>query len=86
MSKHNVRRFYKLLIASTVIGLVVLAALYLFRSVLVAPHIQKFLEDSIESQLGVRLAIGNIRGSYIMDLELANVTTLKPAPVGRGRL
>jgi autotransporter translocation and assembly factor TamB len=83
MSKHNARRFRKLLIASAVIALILLALLYLLRSVLVGPHIQRFLENTIESQLGVRVAIGDIGGSYITDFQVANVTTLESTPVGR---
>ena len=64
------------------IGIILLAALYMLRGVLIAPHIQRFLENSIESQLGMEVAIGNIGGSYITDFEVANVTTLKPAPAG----
>ncbi len=64
------------------IGIILLAALYLLRGVLIAPHIQRFLENSIESQLGMEVAVGNIGGSYITDFEVANVTTVKPAPAG----
>jgi autotransporter translocation and assembly factor TamB len=64
------------------IGIILLVTLYLLRSVLIAPHIQRFLENSIESQLGMEVTIGNIGWSYITDFEVANVTTLKPAPAG----
>jgi len=64
------------------IGIILLAGLYLLRGVLIAPHIQRLLENSIESQLGMEVVIGNIGGSYITDFEVANVTTLKPAPAG----
>jgi autotransporter translocation and assembly factor TamB len=63
-------------------GIILLVALYLFRGVLIAPHIQRFLENSIESQLGMDVTIGNIDGSYITDFVVADVTTLKPAPAG----
>ena len=63
-------------------GIILLAVLYLFRGVLIAPHIQKFLESSIESQLGMEVAIGQIGGSYLTDFEVTNVTTRKPAPAG----
>ena len=78
--KHIHHRFFKGVIILAGTGIILLAALYLMRSVLIAPHIQRFLENSIESQLGMEVAIGNIDGSYITDFEVANVTTLKPAP------
>jgi hypothetical protein len=80
--KHIVYRIFKGAIILAGIGIILLAALYLFRSVLIAPHLQRFLETSIESQLGMEVAVGNIGGSYITDFEVANVTTLKPAPAG----
>jgi len=63
-------------------GIILLATLYLFRGVLIDPHIQRLLETSIESQLGMKVAIGQIGGSYLTDFEVTNVTTLKPAPAG----
>jgi len=80
--KHLVHRFFKWVIILAGIGIILLATLYLLRSVLIAPQIQIFLENSIESQLGMEVAIGNIGGSYITDFEVTNVTTLKPAPTG----
>ena len=78
--KHIVHRFFKGVLIFAAVGIILFATLYLFRGVLLAPHIQRFLENSIESQLGVEVAIGNIGGSYITDFEIINVTTLKPAP------
>ena len=80
--KHIVYRFFKWIIILAGIGIILLAALYLFRSVLIAPHIQRFLEKSIESQLGMEVTFGGIGGTYITDFEVTNVTTLKPAPAG----
>jgi hypothetical protein len=80
--KHIVYRFFKGVIILAGIGIILLAALYLFRSVLIAPHLQRLLENSIESQLGMEVAIGNIGGSYIADFEVTNVATLNPAPAG----
>ena len=80
--KHIVYRIFKGAIILAGIGIILLAALYLFRSVLIAPHLQGFLENTIESQLGMKVAVGNIGGSYITDFEVANVTTRKPAPAG----
>ena len=80
--KYILHRYQKWGITVAVMGLTLIVALYLFRSVLVAPHIQQFLEDSIASELGIRLEVGKISGSYITTFEMANVATLKPAPVG----
>ncbi|MBT8367371.1 MAG: hypothetical protein KJP23_21980, partial [Deltaproteobacteria bacterium] len=80
--KSAFRRVYKGFIAITVIAVILLATLYLFRSTLVAPYIQRFMEDSIESQLGIRLKVAAVGGSYFRDLVVTNVTTVKPAPGG----
>ncbi len=80
--KHILHRLSKGVIIFAGIGIILLAALYLFRSVLIAPHLQRLLENSIESQLGMEVAIGHIGGSYITDFEVTNVVTLKPAPEG----
>ena len=80
--KRILHRFFKGFIIFAGIGIILLTALYLLRGVLIAPHLQRFLENSIESQLGMEVAIGNIDGSYITDFEVINVTTLKPAPAG----
>ncbi|MGD8291659.1 MAG: translocation/assembly module TamB domain-containing protein [Desulfobacterales bacterium] len=63
-------------------GVMVVVALYLFRGQLIAPHIERLLERSIESQLSMDVAIGNIGGSYLTNFEVTNVTTLKPASAG----
>jgi autotransporter translocation and assembly factor TamB len=80
--KNILHRFLKGVIILAGIGIILLVALYLLRGVLIAPHLQKFLESSIESQFGMEVAVGNIGGSYITDFEVRNVTTLKPAPAG----
>jgi autotransporter translocation and assembly factor TamB len=80
--KPDIKRIYKWFITLSLTGIILLAALYMFRSVLIAPYIKRFLESSIESQLGMRLKIGGIGGSYITDLSLKDVTTLQPAPSG----
>ena len=80
--KHILHKFLKGVIILAGIGIFLLITLYLLRGVLIAPQIRKFLESSIESQLGMEVAVGNIGGSYITDFEVTNVTTLKPAPAG----
>ena len=80
--KANIHRIYKWIITLSLTGIILLSALYLFRSALIAPYIKRFLEDTIESRLGMDVAIGNIGGTYITDFEVGNVTTLKPATAG----
>ncbi len=80
--KQIVYRFFKGVIILAVAGIILLTAIYLFRDVLINPHIKRFLEDSIESRLGMDVTIGNIGGSYLTNFEVADVTTSKPAPVG----
>ncbi len=79
---HIAHRFFKGVAILAAAVIILLAALYLFRGVLIAPYIQRFLENSIESELGMDVAVGKIGGSYITDFEVANVTTLKPAKTG----
>ncbi|MBT8369919.1 MAG: hypothetical protein KJO34_03085, partial [Deltaproteobacteria bacterium] len=82
MLKPKIRRFIKWVTILTVLGLFLLAAVYHFRNILFAPHIERMLEKSIESQTGIRVDIAGIRGSYITDLVVMKVTTLKPAISG----
>ena len=80
--KNILHKFLKWVIILAGISFILLVTLYLLRGVLIAPQIQKFLESSIESGLGMEVAVGNIGGSYITDFEVRDVTTLKPAPAG----
>ena len=80
------KRFFRRLSIGVVIaaaaGFIMLGALYLFRDVLISPHIQKFLENSIEAQLGMDVDVGRIGGTYVTNFEVDNVTTRKPAADG----
>lgn len=80
--KHIVYRLFKGVLILAAIGIILLFALYLLRGTLIAPYIQTYLENSIETQLGMDVAVGKIGGSYITDFEVADVTTLKPTPSG----
>ena len=80
--KHLRHRIYKGIIIFAGISAILLTTLYILRGVLIAPHIQRFLEKSIESQLGLVVAIGNIGGSYVTDFEVKNLVTLKESPTG----
>jgi autotransporter translocation and assembly factor TamB len=80
--KHSVQRIAKWVISFAAIVIILLSALYLLRSVVVAPSIQRYLANWIESQLGIRVDIGNLSGSYVNELVVTNVTTLKSAPAG----
>ena len=61
------------------VGLIFLALIYLFRGTLLSPYISPLLEDIIESQLGLRLSVGGIGGSYVTGIELHDVKTLDAA-------
>ncbi len=80
--KRIVYLLFKGAIILTVTVIILVAALYLLRGQLISPHIQRWLERSIESQLSMDVAIGNIGGSYLTHFEVTNVATLKPAPAG----
>lgn len=62
--------------------LALLTALYLFRSALIGPHIQRYVEALFASQLNIRVAVGDIVGSYISDLEIHDIKTLGPSHSG----
>ncbi|MGD2015694.1 MAG: hypothetical protein PVG84_18215, partial [Desulfobacterales bacterium] len=61
--KRIIHRIFKGVIILAGIGIILLAALYLLRGVLIAPQIQKLLESAFESQLGMEVDVGNIGGS-----------------------
>ena len=60
-----------------VTGIILLTCIYLLRSVLIAPLAITFAERAIAENLGLQISIGNLGGSYISDLELRNITTVK---------
>ena len=80
--KRRRHRIYKGIVIFVGISTILLTTLYLLRGVLIAPHIQRFLEKSIESQLGMEVAIGNIGGSYVTNFQVTDVATQKPSPSG----
>ena len=58
-------------------AIVLLAGTYALRSVLIAPYAITFLERTVEANLGLKISIGEIGGSYFSDIEVKNVTTVK---------
>jgi len=81
--KQHFPRTRKWIAVIVVIGLVMIMGLYVFRGILVAPYIQKIVQDLAESRLGgIRVTIGSIDGSYFRDLEIHDVVTVPPAPSG----
>ena len=56
---------------------ILLAGMYAFRSFLIAPFAISYLERTIEANLGLKISIGELGGSYLSDLEVKNVTTVK---------
>ena len=60
-----------------VAGMVLLAGIYALRSVIIAPYAIGLLERTVAANLGLQISIGHLGGSYIADLEVQNVTTVK---------
>lgn len=60
-----------------VVGLIMLTGIYALRAVLIAPIAIAFAERLVADNLGLQIAIGNLAGTYISDLELRNITTVK---------
>ena len=73
-SKNEPRRITLWLLITAII---LLAGLYALRSVLIAPHAVTFLERTIETNLGLKISIGELGGSYFWDIEMKNVTAVK---------
>ena len=61
----------------TVTIFILLACIYLLRSVLIAPLAIAFVEHTIAQNLGLQVSIGSLGGTYISDLELRDMTTVK---------
>jgi hypothetical protein len=59
-----------------------LATLYLFRGTVIAPRLATFLAEAADTRFGLRLRIGEISGSYIGGLTLADVATRQPSETG----
>jgi len=60
-----------------VAAIVLVAGIYALRSVIIAPYAIGLLERVVAANLGLQLSIGYLGGSYITDLEIQNVTTVK---------
>lgn len=60
-----------------VTGIVLLTCIYFLRSVLIAPLAIAFAEHTIAENLGLQISIGNLGGTYLSDLELRNIKTVK---------
>jgi len=58
-------------------AIVLLAGTYALRSVLIAPYAITFLERTVEANLGLKIIIGELDGSYFSDINVKNVTTVK---------
>ncbi len=76
---HKLRRISLWFLIAAVI---LLAGIYALRSVLIAPYAIAFLEDTIEANLGLRISIGEIDGSYFSGLNVKNVSTVKQLTSG----
>jgi autotransporter translocation and assembly factor TamB len=56
-----------------------LSALYALRDTLIAPRLSAWLSAEIESQLGLRVSIGRISGTYFNAITIENLTTIESA-------
>ena len=81
--KHPSGKIFRWALVGFIAVLAVLAAVYFFRGHLLAPHVKRLLQSSIESKLGICLAIGGIEGSYVTSLDVIDVNFMKPANEGR---
>jgi hypothetical protein len=81
--KHPPGKIFRWAVVGFVAVSAVLAAVYFFRGPLLAPYVKRLLESSIESNLGIRPAIGGIDGSYVTNLEVTGITLMKPAKGGK---
>ena len=61
---------------------ILLAGIYALRGVLIAPLAITFLERTIEANLGLKISIGKLSGSYFSDLQVINVATVERQPNG----
>lgn len=60
-----------------VTGIILLACIYVLRSVLIAPLAIAFAEHTIAENLGLRISIGSLGGTYFSGLELRHIKTVK---------
>jgi translocation and assembly module TamB len=70
---------------TSVLILVVVALLgtvYALRGTLLAPHLERFLVATAESQFGIQLSVGHIGGSYFTSFEITGVETVAPSATG----
>ncbi|NTV53062.1 MAG: hypothetical protein HGA76_08635, partial [Candidatus Firestonebacteria bacterium] len=59
-----------------------LGLLYYFRDAWVAPHLKSLLVSTVKRELGLDVAIGHLGGSYLSDLEIRQVRTLRAHAAG----
>jgi autotransporter translocation and assembly factor TamB len=77
-SEKNAKNRLQSIALGLIFGVIILlSGIYALRSVLIAPHIRTFLERTVEANLGLKIAINEIGGSYLSDIELKNVTTVR---------
>ena len=75
--KNTKNKPWKIALWLPITAIVLLAVIYGLRGVLIAPHLATFLEDTFEANLGLKISIDEISGSYFSDLEVKNVTTVE---------
>ncbi len=62
--------------AIVAVGCCLLAGVYVFRDVLIAPHLKAWMRETVREQLGLEVSIGRVGGSLLADLEIQDVQTI----------
>ena len=77
--KRSFRRISKWLLVIGIVFVLSLSVLYALRGTLIAPRLSAWLIAEIESQLGLRVSIGRISGTYFNTITIENLTTIESA-------
>jgi hypothetical protein len=59
-----------------------MASAYAGRHRLFAPRLEALIRETLREETGLEVAIGSVSGSYLRDLEIRDVRTLRPSPAG----
>jgi hypothetical protein len=59
------------------ISIILFTGVYTFRGILIAPYAITYLQRTVATQLGLEIKIGQLAGSYLSDIKIQNVSTVK---------
>ncbi|MFO7709463.1 MAG: translocation/assembly module TamB domain-containing protein [Desulfobacterales bacterium] len=59
-----------------------LAAAYAGRDRLFAARLEALIRETLREETGLEISIGSVSGSYLRDLEIREIRTLRPSPAG----